>query len=149
MPKVDIDLVKLVLQRNELDVRQVSQILEDINVEMAASVEEEKPPPVKKQFVMMVSDPDGKLQGQNLTGWVLQIPEEDSPYVTNERLVKSGYMYNASPKGQRIPVKSIGEVCEIVTAKFTKENDVWIKTKEPVLIVTTDNKLPMDAGGKF
>ncbi|MEM8550358.1 MAG: hypothetical protein AAGF10_06165 [Verrucomicrobiota bacterium] len=149
MPKVDLDLVKLVLQRNELDVRQVSQILEDINVEIAAIVEDEKPPPVKKQFVMMVSDPDGKLQGQNLTGWVLQIPEEDSPYVANERLIKSGYMYNASPKGRRIPVKSIGEVCEVVTAKFTKENEVWIKTKEPVLVVTTDNKLPLDAGGKF
>lgn len=150
MPKVDIDLVKLVLQRNELDVRQVSQILEEINVEMAAMVEgEEKPPPIKKQFAILVSDPDGKLEGQNMTGWVLQIPEEDSPYVTNERLIKSAYEYNASPRGRRIPVKSIGETCEVVTAKFTKENNVWIKTKEPVLVVTTNNKLPMDESGKF
>lgn len=150
MPKVDLELVKLVLQRNELDVRQVAQIIEDINVEMTAMVEdEEKPPPVKKQFVMLVSDPDGKLDGQNMTGWVLQIPEEDSPYVSNERLIKSGYAYNASPKGRRIPVKSIGEVCEVVTSRFTKENNVWIKTKEPILVVTTNNKLPLDETGKF
>ncbi|QYY35122.1 hypothetical protein [Ruficoccus sp. ZRK36] len=150
MAKVDLELVKLVLQRNELDVRQVSQIIEDINVEMSAMVEDEqKPPPVKKQFVMMVSDPEGKLAGQNMTGWVLQIPEEDSPYVANERLIKSGYAYNASPKGRRIPVQSIGEICEVVTTKFTKENNVWIKTKEPILLVTTDNKLPMDNSGKF
>ncbi len=149
MAKVDMELVKLVLQRNELDVKQVSQIIEDINVEMAAMADEEKPPPVKKQFVMMVSDPEGKLAGQNMTGWVLQIPEEDSPYVTNERLIKSGYAYNASPRGRRIPVKTIGEICEVVTSKFTKENNVWIKTKEPILLITTDNKLPMDAEGKF
>jgi hypothetical protein len=144
MPKVDLELVKLVLQRNELDVRQVSQIIEDINVERAAAIEDDDtPPPVKKQFVMMVSDPQGKLAGQNFTGWVLQIPEEDSPFVANERLIKSGYAYNASPRGLRIPVQSIGEVCEMVTGKFTKECNVWIKTKEPILLVTTDNKLPL------
>jgi hypothetical protein len=144
MPKVDLELVKLVLQRNELDVRQTAQIIEDINTEVAAMVDDQdKPPAIKKQFVMMVSDPEGKLAGLNLTGWVLQIPEEDSPYVANERLIKSAYAYNASPRGRRIPVQSIGETCEVVTAKFTKENNVWIKTKEPILLVTTDNKLPL------
>ncbi len=149
MAKADLELVKLVMKRNDLNQEVVGKIIEDINVELSALADEEKPPPVKKQHVMLVSDPEGKLEGMTFTGWVLQIPEEDSPVVAVERLIKSGYDYNASPRGRRIPVKSIGEVCEVVTAKFTKQNNVWVKTKEPVLIVSTDNKLPMDRSGKF
>ncbi len=144
MPKVDLELVKLVLTRNELDVRQVAQILDDIQVEVAAQVDEEKPPPVKKQFVMMVSDPEGKLEGKDFTGWVLQIPEEDSPYVAEERLFRATYEHNATKKGSRLPVKTIGEACEFITAKHFKEQNVWVKTKEPVLLVRTSNKVPTD-----
>ncbi|WOO39323.1 hypothetical protein [Rubellicoccus peritrichatus] len=144
MPKVDIELVKLVLQRNEVDVRKVAQILDDIQVEVNSQVDEDKPPPVKKQFVMMVSDPQGVLEGKDLTGWVLQIPEEDSPYQAEERLIKSAYEYNMTKKGQRMPVKSIGEACEFAPARTLKEQNVWVKTKEPILLVKTNNKIPED-----
>lgn len=145
MAKVDLDLVKMVLQRNELEVTQVAQIIEDINGELAAQVdEEEKPPPVKKQFVMVVSDPEEKLEGQHFVGWVLQIPEDDSPYVVNERLIRSAYEYNQSKKGRRLPVKTIGEVCEHVPARIAKEQNLWIKTKEPILLVRSDNLVPTD-----
>lgn len=150
MAKVDLDLVKHILNRNELDVRLISQIMEDINVEMAAQVDEEKPPPVKKQFVIMLSDPKGTLDAKDYTGWVLQIPEEDSPYVTEERLFRSGYEFNVTPKGRRLGVQTVAEVCECVPTRILKEQNVWVKTKEPVLVVTTANKIPMEpknAGG--
>lgn len=57
MSKVDTELVKNVLQRNELDIRLVSQIMEDISNEMAAGDDEDKVPAVKKQFAILVSDP--------------------------------------------------------------------------------------------
>lgn len=146
MPKVDLELVKRVLQRNEIDVRQVAQIIEDIAVENAAIVDaEEKPPPVKKQFVILVSDPEAKLEGMELVGWVLQIPEEDSPYVSNERLIRSAYEYNQTPKGRRLPLRTIGETCEHVTTRITKEQNIWIKTKEPVLLVRSDNAIPTES----
>ena len=144
MAKVDIDLVKMVLQRNNLDVRQVSQILEDINVEAAAQVDEEKPPPVKKQFSILLSDPDGALDGKDLVGWVLQIPEEDSPHVAEERIFRSAYEFNTTPKGRRMHVKTVGEACEVVSARIFKEQKVWVKTKEPVIALTTRNKIPME-----
>ncbi len=148
MAKVDLELVKMVLQRNELDVRVVSQIIEDINVELATSVDEEKPPAVKKQFVVMVSDPLGQLKGKDFTAWVLQIPEEDSVYTTEERLFRSAYDFNQTPKGRRLPLKTIAEVCEHVPTRVSKENKVWIKTKEPVLVLATSNKIPMQAKQK-
>lgn len=144
--KVDVDLVKLVLQRNELSARQTAQILEDINLELqSVSDDEEKAPPLKKQFVILVSDPDGKIDGLDLTGWVLQIPEDDPSFSVKERIFKAAYDYNASPKGRRIPVKSIGETLEVVPARYFKEHQAWVKTKEPILLVGADNEIPSDA----
>lgn len=144
--KVDVDLVKLVLQRNELSARQTAQILEDINLELqSVSDDEEKAPLLKKQFVILVSDPDGKIDGLDLTGWVLQIPEDDPSFSVKERIFKAAYDYNASPKGRRIPVKSIGETLEVVPARYFKEHQAWVKTKEPILLVGADNEIPSDA----
>ncbi|MEQ9825177.1 MAG: hypothetical protein ABQ298_12410 [Puniceicoccaceae bacterium] len=145
MAKVDIDLVKMILQRREFDTRQVASIINELEEEVRIQKEtEEKPPPVKKQFVVLISDPAGELEGKDFTGWVLQIPEEDSPYVTEERLTRSAYDFNVTPKGRRYPVKTIAESCEVVSAKFHKEHKVWVKTKEPVLICRTGNDIPWD-----
>lgn len=145
MAKVDLELVKMILQRNDLELRLVSQIIEDLNLEMKNQVDEdEKLPVVKKQFVILVSDPNNELKDKNFTGWVLQIPEEDSPYVTQERLIRAAYEFNSTPKGRRMPVKSIGEVCEVVPARILKEQKVYVKTKEPVLILSTDNSVPLE-----
>jgi hypothetical protein len=43
-----------------------------------------------------------------------------------------------------MPIETIGEACEIVTAKFFKEQNIWIKNKVPVLVVGTPNKIPME-----
>ena len=138
MAKAELELIKMVLQRNDLDIRQVSQIMEDLQHELDAQVEE-KPPPVKKQFTILVSDSSGELSGKDLVGWVLQIPEDDDPRVGQERLIQAAYEYNTTPKGQRIPVKTIGEVCEVVTARITKEHNVWIKTIRKYLIISLHN----------
>jgi hypothetical protein len=142
MPKVDLDLIKAVLQRNELDVRIVAQILNDIQEEVKAAVDEEKPPAVKKQYVFVLSDPRGTLEGKDFTGWVVQIPEEESSATTEDRLIRAAHQFNASPKGRRLPVKTIAEVCEHVPGRFLKEHQAWVRTKEPVYVITTRNKLP-------
>lgn len=145
MAKVDIDLVKMILQRSEIDTRQVASIINEIQEELKIQLEtEEKPPPVKKQFIILVSDPEGDLVDKDYTGWVLQIPEEDSPYVTEERLTRGAYDFNVTPKGRRYPVKTIAEACEVVSARILKEQNVWVKTKEPVLVCRTNNDIPWD-----
>lgn len=141
--KVEIELLKRVLQRNELDVRQVSQIIEDINKELEKE-EEPKGPPVKKEFAILVSDPQGKLDGVDLTGWAVQIPEGESPHLVKDKIIRAAYEFNATPKGRRFPVETIGEACETVTARHFKEQGIWIKNKEPVLLVKTDNKIPKE-----
>lgn len=145
MAKIDIDLVRKVLKRNELDEDLISQVLEDLELETGSDEESEgnlQPPPVKKQFVILVSDPAGKFSGELFTGWVLQIPEDESPLEVGAQLIRAAYDYNQSKKGQREPAKTITDVCEIVGAKFLKKQNVWVKTKEPVLLVRTDNLVP-------
>ena len=146
MPKIDIDTVKAILQRNEPDIRKVAEIMQDIQMELKAEEEERanRPPPIKKQFGIVLSDPDGSLAATDITGWVVQIPEEDSPATAPERIIRAAYEFNTTPKGRRLPVQSLGEACEIVTAKLLKEQNVWVKTKTPVLAVAVPNKIPTE-----
>jgi hypothetical protein len=143
MAKVDTDLVEYVLKKNKIDTRVIKSILEALAEEQKA-VQEEKSPVVKKQYVPIISDPDGILEDKEFTGWVVQIPEEESPYTALEKLIASAYEYNTSKKGRRMPVGTIGEVCEAVPAKILKEQNVWVKTKEPVFILRTDNSVPLE-----
>lgn len=145
MAKVDVDLVKHVLQRAELDIRMVSSIIEDIEKEMKILKEENPPvPKMKKQFTLIVSDPEGHLPKEDFSGWIAQIPEDDSPATTIERIWKAAYDFNQTPKGRRMPVQSIGEACEVIPSRIFKEYDVWVKTKEPLLVVRTDNSIPTE-----
>lgn len=146
MAKIDIETLKFILQRNENDIRKVNEIMQDIEMELKAEEEEKanRPPAVKKQFSILLSDPMGKLEGLDCTGWVVQLPEDESVASAPERIIRAAYEYNTTPKGRRMPVQTIGEACEVVGAKFLKEQDIWVKTKIPVLAVATDNNIPAE-----
>ncbi len=147
MAKIEIAKVADILRQNQLEPAVMRRILEQINkvTEEAAAAEEEKPPAQKKQFVILVSDPDGQMPEHELAGWVLQIPEEASPLSLQERVHKAAYDFNASRRGRKLPVETMGEAFENVPAKNFKEVEVAVKTKTPVLVLSTDNKLPKDA----
>jgi hypothetical protein len=148
MAKVDLDLVKFILQRNEIDVRKVNSIIEDIEQELKVLKEENPPAPrIQKQFAILISDPENQMPTTDLTGWVLQLPEEESPALVEAKIHQAAYAFNQTPKGRRMPVKTVGEACEAVPARIFKEQDIWIKTKEPVLILKSDNTIPMEPTG--
>lgn len=143
MPKIEVNKVAEILKKNEISPAVLRRVIEELNV--AAQPEggdEDKPPPVKKQFVILVSDPEAKLPKNDFVGWVLQIPENESVATTQERLFRGAYDFNASKKGRLLPVKTVGEAIENVATKYFKEADVWVKTKTPVLVLRTDNEIP-------
>lgn len=148
MAKVDLELVKMVLTRNEVETRLVADIIKEIQQESAAETDEEKEPVVKKQYVVVVYDPEGELEGMELTGSIVQIPEDESVYTAVERLHRAGYEFNTTKKGRRMPVKTVGEVCEHVPARIAKEQKIWIKHKEPCFLLRTDGVLPTESTGK-
>ena len=150
MPKIEVNKVAEILKKNEISPAILRTIIEELNVAAQPDTgDEEKPPAVKKQFVILLSDPDGKMPQNDFVGWVLQIPEDESVATTQDRIFRGSYDFNASKKGRLMPVKTIGEALENVAAKYFKEADLWVKTKTPVLVLKTDNEIPKsEEGGK-
>lgn len=148
MPKIDVNQVAEILKRNDLDPALLRQIMEELNLAVQPEVDEEKPPAVKKQFSILISDPDGKLPSGEFTGWVLQIPEDASVTSGPERIHKAAYDFNTTKKGRMMPAKTMADAIENVPAKHFKEQQVWVKTKAPVFMVTTDNEIPMEKSDK-
>ncbi len=145
MAKIEVNQVADILKKHKIDPSLLREIVEEMNeVTQPEADEDIKPPAAKKQFVVLLSDSQGKLAKADLVGWVVQIPEDASPHSTTERICKGAYDFNASKKGRMLPVKSIGESLESVGAKFFKESELWVKTKLPVAVMVTDNVLPKD-----
>lgn len=146
MPKVTIELVHETLSTNNLEPEKIQKILAEIEEQAAAEAEAQKAnaePPVKKQFIILLSDPRGTLpEGQDYVGWVLQIPEDESAATATERLIRAAYEYNISKKGRKYPVRTIGEAAEAIGPRYLKEQSLAVKTKTPVLILRTDNRIP-------
>ena len=145
MAKIEISRVAEILKKHKLDPSILRKIVEEMNeITAPAANEDLKPPAPKKQFVILLSDMEGKLPRKDLTGWVVQIPEDASPYSTTDRIFKGAYDFNASKRGRLLPVKSIGEALESGSAKYFRESELWVKTKLPVAVVVSDNVLPRD-----
>lgn len=145
MPKIDVSKVAEVLKKNQIDPAVLRRVIEELNLAVQPDPgEEDKPPPLKKQFVILVSDPENKFPKTDFAGWVLQLPENESPATIQERIFRSAYDYNATKKGRLYPAKTVGEALENIPAKHFKETEVWVKTKTPVIILRTDNEIPKD-----
>ena len=145
MAKIEVNRVAEILKKHKLEPSILREIVEEMNEITSPSADEDiKPPAPKKQFVVLLSDPEEKLPKKDLVGWVVQLPESESPVSAPDRIFKSAYEFNASKRGRLLPVKSVGEALESVSAKYFKESELWIKTKMPVAVVVTDNVLPKD-----
>jgi hypothetical protein len=145
MAKIEISQVAEILKKHKIDPSLLREIVEELNfVTQPGGGDDIKPPAPKKQFVVLLSDPEGKLAKKDLVGWVVQIPEDASPHSTTDRIFKGAYDFNASKRGRLLPVKSVGEALESGSAKYFKESELWVKTKLPVAVMITDNVLPKD-----
>jgi hypothetical protein len=145
MPKIDVNKVAEILKKNHIDPAVLRRVIEEMNLAVQPDPgEAEQPPPVKKQYAILVSDPEGRMPKGDFTGWVLQIPESESLASSHERILKGAYDYNASKKGRLYPAKTVGEALESVPGRFFRDAELWVKTKTPVVVLRTDNEIPRD-----
>ena len=144
MAKIDVNKVAEILKKNQVDPKVLRQIVEEMNILTQAEGDEEKPPAVKKQWAILISDPEERLPKTDFVGWVLQIPEDDSVATTQDRIFRAAYEFNTTKKGRLLPPKTVGEAIENVPAKHFKEVGLWVKSKIPVLMLKTDNEIPME-----
>ena len=144
MPKLEINTVAEICKRNQVDSEKLRAIVEEMNALLRAEAEDDSPPALKKQFCILVSDPEGAFPKRDFAGWVVQIPDTESPVTVTERIYRAAYEYAATKKGKLYPAKTVGEALENIPAKHFKEVELSVKTKVPVLILTTDNIIPKD-----
>jgi hypothetical protein len=140
MPKsteIKIFAVIKILEQHKIDPRIISNLAREMkNIATETSDGE------KKQFVMLMSDPRGKISNKDdFCGWILQLPENESAAVVEERIRQAAYDYNASKKGQKHPVKNIGDAVQNVPAKFFRKVEISVKTKTPIWVLRTNNSL--------
>lgn len=146
MPKIEVNVVAEICKRQELEPEKLRAIVEEMNLLTQPEIEEEKPPAIKTQLVILISDPDGRLPaGNDFAGWVLSIPENESVMTTEERIRKGVWDFNTTRKGRLMPAHTVGEALEHVPKKHFKEHGLGIKTRVPVLMLTTNNEIPKEA----
>lgn len=145
--KVEVEVVAEILHNNQLPPEVQKRILEEIlnALKVEEEAAEEKVPTEKKQWSVIVSDPEGQLNGMDLVAWVVQIPESESTATVKDRVYRAAYDFNVTKRGRLLPVKAVGEAFENISSKFFKEVGLVVKTKEPVLVIITDNKIPVVA----
>jgi hypothetical protein len=145
MPKIDVSKVAEILKKNEIDPAVLRRVIEELNLVVQPEPgEDDKPPAVKKQFAVLVSDPENRLPKNDFVAWVVQLPEDESPATVQDRINRAAYDYNATRKGRLYPAKTVGEALENIPAKHFKEVEVWVKTKSPVIVLKTDNEIPKE-----
>ena len=77
MKKVKIEEVEFALSKNQIEPNKAKQVIEDLAA--ALNVEEEpKGPKTPKEYVILVSDPEGVIN-TDLVGWPIQIEEGEDP----------------------------------------------------------------------
>ena len=129
--RADLTLVKATMQRHTVDSPKVSAVITDLQRQIELNTPE-KEPTVKKQYVILHTGD---------TGWVVQIAEEESPATALAKILNAVHTFNASPKGRRMPLKTLGEAMEIIRPAVFKECGIWVKTKLPVESILVDNNL--------
>jgi hypothetical protein len=142
--KVGIEDVEMILDQNQIDPVKKNNVLKDLSNLVAQEKEEKdsKGEKNKKQYVVLLSDPEGLIDNSSMTAWVVQIPEEASMVGIDKTISLAARDYNesrvAKKKGK---VSTIGEAIESIPNRFLIDKEIWIKTKTPVFVDKTNNVL--------
>jgi hypothetical protein len=140
--KLTPELVAKTAASVNIEAEAVQRLLERLADMVVEAETEEKPPKIKKQWVVVASRPSIETEGAAPVGWVLQIPDEASPAQVVSKVHEAAHSFNVSKKGRTCPVQTIGEAFESASAKHFKAAGVWVKTKEPVYLILADIEIP-------
>ncbi len=145
--KFDKDIVEQVLcDYPEIDMSTRVKIINDIEREVEQNKPEREKNP-KKQFVAIAVTDNEEIE--EVPMFMVQIEEGDDHNTIIDRITHATAEHNNTPKGEKFPIDTLGGALQETKRKFITEKKVWVKTKEPVIIVRTDtNKLTFPTGNE-
>jgi hypothetical protein len=109
--------------------------------EEAAVKEAAKEPKIKKRLAVVITYADQKPNVEDFCAFIVQIPEEANHLQIPEKLQQVAKAFNGTKKGQRNPLKTVGETFESASPKFFKTEGLQSKSKYPSVIITARNAL--------
>lgn len=140
--KVSIEQIEATLLERKIEPIKVQEIIKDLT----QAAEEEKAdnqanadPKLKWEYLIVVNDPDKKLDSE-FTGWVVQQKEGTDAGLLLGKLTDAAKTQNESSKRKKTLIKSFGELFQALKTKWTKEKGIRIKTKNAVRILTVNGK---------
>ncbi len=146
--KVDLADVEHILNKFKIDqktiekvVEEAKQAAEDAKADGAADGGKK----LKYKHLIVASDPDGTKAAllENTPMWVFKVPEDEKHTEVMARFFRGVYHFNSnSRKGKKKPIQSVGDGIQTVPTKHFKPNKSPVLTKEPVIVLVTDNKIP-------
>lgn len=144
---IDTQELELILRKNNVDATLIKKVVEDAEETTEGNKAEKAQGDKKKnkyKYLIVASDPDDKIPNiVDTPMWVFKVPEEEKHTEVLERFYKGVYEFNSkSRKGRKAPIKTIGDGIQNVGPKYFKPNKSPIVTKEPVIVLKTDNKIP-------
>lgn len=142
--KVDMEIMDSVLSEysNKIDMETRVKILRDIEKEAEENKPEREKKPKKRFVAVAITDnPDF----ENVPLFLTQIEEGDNHNFVVDRIVRATEEHNNTPKGRKKPIRTFGDAFAETKRKMITDKNVWIKTKEPVIIVRTEkNEIDFD-----
>lgn len=142
--KVDIENVELTLQERKVDPIKIKEILRDLE----AAAEEEKEdrkasagPKPKWEYVIVLSDPEGKLKDSELSGWVVQQQDGQDANLVLSKLADAAKVQNEGAKRKKSLINDMLGLFESLKPKWLKEKGLKIKTKHLTRVILSDGKL--------
>lgn len=128
-----IDDIVDVLQQNSVPASTINKVVEDLKA-IQKELKEDSVPKEKNKFVVVASSPSNSLD--NAEAWVLQIKESDDPALVQSQMQTCMTDYNTNTrKGRKTPIRSFAEACRFLPRKFSKKQNLLIKTKESVPVI--------------
>lgn len=144
MIKVSIDDITAALADSGIpkdSQQKVLTYLKSVVEEEQAQKEAEKLPKQKNEFGVIIFDAEGHLKGKEFTASVYQIPQGEDHNLVLGKISQAARDQNAASKRKKWHFDSLGSAIQGIKRKFIKDKNVNLKTKNPVRVIVSDNKL--------
>lgn len=142
--KVSLENVEAILLERQIEKPKVSAILADLQ----KAIEEEKAeagatagPKNKWEHIIVLNDPDGKINADEVTGWVVVQEEGEDAGTILAKLRDAAKDQNEAAKRKKSLLEHFGDVFQSLKPKFLKVKKLKIKTKEAVRVLTVNGKM--------
>lgn len=141
--KVSIEEVEAKLLENKIEATKVAAIvrqLEEVVEELKAEKDTETPK-TKWEFVIILNDKEGYLDGKEIGGWVVQQERDADANLILSKITDAVRTQNETAKRKRNFITDLTNAFEYLKPKFLKEKKIRIKTKDLSRVLITNGKL--------